>query len=230
MKPITLRAHEVRRLQAVGEVLVVRKVKGACIGDNWYVLPAATPRFRGHTHDWWLRGAVGPASALPPCPLGTSSEQRWVRETWNTTHISDMAPGETLGKSSEDCARDNDGFACACGDGVVYGADGVTKHPEFGKALWRSSATMPRWASRFVVEISDVLARQVQSITEAEAIAAGVCEWPGYDAAEHESTAAGCNISAERLAFARMQQAQDGPDSWSANPWVWLASVRRVEA
>jgi hypothetical protein len=103
----------------------------------------------------------------------------WVRETWNISHRSQLAPGETIGKSAAQCAADNKGAATACADGVVYKADGTEKHPQYGKALWRPSIHMPRWATRITLPLIKVWPEPLQDITEGQARAEGL---PSRDA------------------------------------------------
>jgi len=100
----------------------------------------------------------------------------WCREAWNITHTSDLAPGEVIGKTADECAADNGGFATPCGDGVVYRSEGAESHPVYGKAIWRSPVTMPKWAARTWLRCIGVEVRRVQTISEDEAIANGILE------------------------------------------------------
>lgn len=201
MKPIILRAHEVRQLQTAGEVLVVRRIKwpvyGAWAGGKRRVMTEREA-------EKITTEIAGGLLHRPVCPHGMPRERRWVRETW------------AYGVHAMASARDEEGP-------FVYAA---TNHGTQGRLCdrWRSPVAMPRWASRDVVEIAEVQARQVQAITEAEAIAAGVQlggpigHIPSYRAGPYA------------YHFAQLWDCMNGPDSWSANPWVWLARARRVEA
>ena len=100
----------------------------------------------------------------------------WCRDAWNITHTSDLAPGEVIGKTADECAADNGGFATPCGDGVVYRSEGAEWHPVYGKAIWRSPVTMPKWAARTWLRCIGVEVRRVQTISEDEAIANGILE------------------------------------------------------
>ena len=100
----------------------------------------------------------------------------WCREAWNITHTSDLAPGEVIGKTADECAADNGGFATPCGDGVVYRSEGAESHPVYGKAIWRSPVTMHKWAARTWLRCIGVEVRRVQTISENEAIAKGILE------------------------------------------------------
>jgi len=162
------------------------------------------------------------------CPYGQPGDRLWVRETWNVTHHSQLAPGENIAKSAEDCVRDNNGFMPSCAEGVVYAADGVTSHPVHGKARWRPSIHMPRWASRILLEIVSVRVERLQDISEDDARAEGIEyseRFGGYcvGMAEHY------NSHDPRLSYASLWESINGPDSWSANPWVWVIAFRRIE-
>lgn len=80
--------------------------------------------------------------------------------------------------------------------------------PERGR--WRSPLHMPRRACRLVLEIEDVRVQRVQDITETDAEAEGY-EWLSVFAAE----------------WSRLNGKRGYP--WTANPWVWAISFRRVD-
>ena len=63
--------------------------------------------------------------------------------------------------------------------GSMPDADGIHRwEPGKSPLKWRSSAMMPRWASRITLEITEVRAQQVQNITREDAIAEGIEEVP----------------------------------------------------
>lgn len=84
---------------------------------------------------------------------------------------------------------------------------------------WKSSTQMPRWASRLTLIVTDVRVQRVQSITEEDARAEGVCETAFWERAEHK-VSAGAPWSVDRLAFADLWNSLHGPGAWDANPWV----------
>jgi len=125
-------------------------------------------------------------------------------------------------------------------------------------AKWTPSIHMPRWASRITLEITGVRVERLQDISESDAIAEGVTvhvmpeEW---QAARSRANGLNVSISFDRepsqalveelglhdvrycpaqpvttavQALERLWGSINGPDSWAANPWVWVISFRRV--
>ena len=177
----------------------------------------------------WLNcQADHPSHISTFCPYGQPGDRLWVRETWNVTHHSQLAPGENIAKSAEDCVRDNNGFMPSCAEGVVYAADGVTSHPVHGKARWRPSIHMPRWASRILLEIVSVRVERLQDISEDDAQAEGIAyseRFCGYCIGEAEHF----NSHDPRQSYFSLWEAINGAGSVIANPWVWVVEFRRVE-
>jgi hypothetical protein len=76
---------------------------------------------------------------------------------------------------------------------------------------------MPRWASRITLEVTGVRVERLHDITEADA------ETEGFHRA-------GCGGEGNVRTFARTWDQINGPESWAANPWVWVVSFKRIEA
>ncbi len=143
------------------------------------------------------------------CPLGRPGDRLWVRETHK---ISTGKVGD-----SQACVR--------------YQADGdyqakVLPQPEaIGPRTFdrtRPSIHMPRWASRILLEITDVRVERLQDISEQQALAEGVMS------AERDIDPDGNGYSPVEL-FGGLWVKLNGMDSWSANPWVWVVEFKRVE-
>ncbi|HID2075388.1 TPA: morphogenetic protein [Klebsiella oxytoca] len=172
------------------------------------------------------------------CPFGVVGDRIWVRETFQgplfdydlmDSYCKDPTPFE----KPEFC---------------VYKADGVPA-PEFYDAddelhcCWRPSIHMPRWASRIMLEITDVRVERLNSINEHDAIAEGLAEiskdwrtykygvpdrdgYPGTDDCGWPWHEWECYpISA----YSKLWESIYGADSWQANPWVWVIEFKRVE-
>ena len=154
-----------------------------------------------HAFDFWH-----------PCSFGSVGDRIWVRETFQgplfdfdlmDSYCKDSTPFE----KSEFC---------------VYKADGVPA-PEFYDAddelhsCWRPSIHMPRWASRILLEITDVRVERLKSISDRDALR------EGCSAADMKSGDCVADV------FARLWASIYGSDSWNANPWVWVIEFKRVE-
>ena len=160
---------------------------------------------------------------LPYAP----SDRLWVREAWNIAFVAELAPGEQIERTAEECAAANGGFACACGDGIAYSATGLQQHPQYGKAVWRSPIHMPRWASRLTLHVTAVRVERLQAVSEADAVAEGVepllgSKGPNYFTRKvaYGAHTGSMNAPTAREVYADLWNSLHGPGSWDANPWV----------
>lgn len=113
------------------------------------------------------------------------------------------------------------------------------KHP-YG-LHWRPSLFMPRTACRLVLEITDVRVERLQDISEGDAIAEGIdCndaatggdDYQDYyrDYSKPNDEALFPWIAGEPVqSFRTLWQSINGPESWQANPYVWVLTFKRVE-
>ena len=95
-------------------------------------------------------------------------------------------------------------------NGVAYRAECGSDSDAIRKGYgykWKPSIFMPRWASRILLELTDIDIQRLHWITEADAIAEG---------------------STSIEAFADLWREINGPQSWDANPWVWKLSFKRI--
>ena len=151
------------------------------------------------------------------CPHGTVGDRLWVREAWFDN-----------GASWEGCTEKT---PARC----LYRADGEFHEqcPEdYMGAKWRPSIHMPRWASRITLEITGVRVERLQEITPKDAIAEGFMPTreSGLGTSEHFRKAAELvGGPYPRGLFAMTWNQINGPESWSANPWVWVIEFRRVQ-
>ncbi|MDX4250090.1 hypothetical protein SGU18_09105, partial [Klebsiella pneumoniae] len=104
-----------------------------------------------------------------------------------------------------------------------------TKEHKF-EGAWRPSIHMPRWASRILLEITDVRVERLNAISEEDATAEGVPpagsllpDYPGTFL-----TPKG-DFATAKVAFQRLWESIYGEESWKANGWVWVISFKRVE-
>ncbi len=146
------------------------------------------------------------------CHYGKPGDRIWVRETFQgplfdydlmDSYCKDPTPFE----KPEFC---------------VYKADGVPA-PEFYDAddelhcCWRPSIHMPRWASRILLEITNVRVERLKSISDGDALR------EGCSTADMKSGDCVADV------FARLWALIYGAESWNANPWVWVIEFKRAE-
>ncbi len=95
----------------------------------------------------------------------------------------------------------------------------------------------PRWASRLVLEVTEIRVERLQDISEADAIAEGVHSdgswspddgWLDYVNLAKDGEGFPCETA--RDSFRTLWESINGPGSWDANPWVWVVGFKRVPA
>lgn len=114
---------------------------------------------------------------------------------------------------------------------VIYRADGVKPTEQIDadpSHQWRLKVArfMPKWASRLTLEVVSVRVERVQEISEADAIAEGVC------LPERAHTFAWAD-GPLRNEFAYLWESINGACegcAWADNPWVWCIEFRKVAA
>ncbi|MBK5002653.1 hypothetical protein IAE37_004929 [Pseudomonas sp. S31] len=170
-----------------------------------------------HGNGWWPFNAFGDSEVDSDgmeypisCPHGKPGDRLWVRETWFCDHFEVMS-GPYLKPADLDVTDARE-------DGtLVYAADGLTPY-EAEQPTWKPSIHMPRWASRILLEVTDVRVERLQEISEDQAKAEG----PDLPVAEHLDAAWG-------VQFRRLWESINGPEAWTSNPWVWVVEFKRIE-
>lgn len=84
---------------------------------------------------------------------------------------------------------------------------------------WRPSIFMPRWASRILLEITDIRVERLQDIREADARAEGVT--PTALEKLHDNWG--------RVLYRKLWESLHGPGSWEANPFVWVIQFQKIQ-
>jgi len=139
------------------------------------------------------------------CPFGQPGDRIWVREAFRVMSCAtDVA--RLMYKASE-----RNSFTESTSTVPVASC---TKQPS---QKWTPSIHMPRWASRITLEITDVRVERLNSISDTDANAEGV---------------SADQLSPARYVFGSLWQSiygADNPQSWQANPWVWVIEFRRVD-
>ncbi|MEH8898669.1 hypothetical protein RAG14_18370 [Klebsiella pneumoniae] len=125
--------------------------------------------------------------------FGKPGDRIWVRETWNKY-----------------------------GGLLTYRADhdwiGDMRKEKVCTAKWVPSIHMPRWASRILLEITNVRVERLQSITLGD-----ICKEVGCGLYDFRPATHGFQVWEE------LWKSIYGAESWNANPWVWVIEFKRVE-
>ena len=77
---------------------------------------------------------------------------------------------------------------------------------------------MPRWASRILLEITDVRVERLQAI-----ILGDICKEIGCGLYDFRPATYGFQVWEE------LWESIYGEGSWQANPWVWVIEFKRIE-
>ena len=170
---------------------------------------------------WPILLAKDGGTEVMKCPYGVPGDRLWVRETW----FSRPSSNEFLG----------------------YSADGDYPH---GKAYRvRPSIHMPRWASRILLEITDIRVERVQDISEADAEAEGMpcdldfpiseaycpnCLGQGLHGAFGENygmtevECSDCETVGKRFRNLWDSINEKRGFGWNTNPWVWVVEFKVI--
>lgn len=145
-----------------------------------------------------------------PCPYGKPGDRLWVRETFSRSN-----PG---GDDGVYFYRADGRFPSVMGGGCFYGDE-----------IWKPSIHMPRFASRILLEVTDVRVERLQDITEDQARAEGIIDGGCTNCGNNEPCGCDCPSPSAVDSFVYLWQQINGPKAWDANPWVWVVEFKRVE-
>ena len=159
------------------------------------------------------------------CPFGKVGDQLWVREAFQLLMSDDL--------------EDHEWMKCDYKTGKGYvvsypATHGVKEFIQLSTDEISSrispSIHMPRWASRILLEITDVRVERLQEISEADARDEGLHralngQWSG---GVWKHLREPSRFDDPRNAFCDLWASINGPGSWDANPWVWVVEFRRV--
>ena len=165
----------------------------------------------------WKDASMDPLMLASYCPYGKVGDRLWVREKY-------------LIETSGSCRYDADGLRPGEFPGWLQRASQVhyaatTPLKSLGK--WRPGIHMPRWASRIVLEITEVRAQPLQDIDHDDAMAEGCFntgagfsfDMEKFGESSHAETAFEClwdSINAGR------------GYPWASNPFVWPITFKVV--
>ena len=165
----------------------------------------------------WSEDAEHACDFWHPCPFGAVGDRIWVREAFRVhSRATDVAT--LVYKASERNSWTEQTRR------VPVAVCNKPATPE----KWTPSLHMPRWASRILLEITDVRVERLNAINEHDAQAEGVAKlrggfWKHYQPGwtQHQLSARG--------SFVTLWKSIYGDESWNSNPWVWVIEFKRVE-
>lgn len=146
--------------------------------------------------------------------IGLPGDRIWGRETWQAIHEElndDGYVDETTYAPAIPKEKDNYWHP-------VYAADNWCEDREQRGFPWRPAIHQPRWASRILLEITDVRVERLQAITLGD-----ICKEIGCGLYNFRPATYGFQVWEE------LWESIYGEDSWKANPWVWVIEFKRIE-
>lgn len=173
---------------------------------------------------------MNPVLGAISCPLGAVGDRIWVREAYrfpaslddvSPTGVGEMAVATGYRKPWAPTFYE---FTGTFSDGWK-GFETPPKVSDAGKL--RPSIHMPRWASRILLEITDVRVERLNSISQEDAQAEGM-ELTGWRPTYSDPDSGG-EVMTPYDNFAELWSSIYGDESWKANPWVWVIEFKRVE-
>ena len=163
------------------------------------------------------------------CPLADDiGSQLWVRETTKRftgcpVHIGKPWPSDAPWALSPD----GDPYKALLH--LVGNEEHVAALEYHAACVTVPSAIMPRWASRITLTVESVRAQRVQDITEEDARADGVDEFPICIQDQHGRVKPAVYhrlVESCRDAYQRKHISRYGADSWRANDWVFALTFK----
>jgi hypothetical protein len=221
-RPILMSAPMVRALLEGRKTQTLRIIK--LIDPPPHQFPEATLVECWHVPDGlvWAYPGGEHVSCRPAarCPYGKPGDRLWVRETWLPCCHGSYEAWPRNGGTPVDAQQ---AF-------IQYKEDAPI---DDYKGFWRSSIHMPRWASRFTLEITEVRVQRLQEISKEDVVAEGVKAQCVYCRANDETCSDGSDSCSGEFQYSYMQlweSINGGVGSWDLNPWVWAISFKEVAA
>ena len=186
------------------------------------------------SHWPWSEDAEHACDFWHPCPFGAVGDRIWVRETWSSD-FANYYPNDRVWYAADNNRR----LDIEVVDGVrgIYSPESDVHVP----FRWRPSIHMPRWASRILLEITDVRVERLNAISPEDAESEGLerTNFTGFGDEPGLPSYPEPDVYFDPLkkqwkeyppeAFAGLWESIYGEGSWQANPWVWVIKFKRVE-
>lgn len=218
---LTVDAREAKGLHDGSITMVVRVVDpqpdvdkrrhrwGMALGSDGVLTWGKAPWLKTDPHNYIEEGRA-------VSPFGVVGDRLWVREEWYYD-ILGMTAGFPITPPAKYDPR-----------AMYYRADGECCQQipecccgEVGPTPWRAPAEMFPWASRTLLDVTDVRVVRLRDVGEADAIASGIAPLEPDDVPGGAICTGGVEIGRFRALFAATLR--------DANPWLWLATVAKVE-
>lgn len=157
------------------------------------------------------------------CPYGLPGDVLWVRES-----ITILYPVHCISEKDNRFVYK----ANMCPDDKVIRKEYVGCGYPY---KWKPSIHMPKEACRIFLQVNAIQLERLQSITSEDAVQEGIrcygncnnnLKWyKNYLLPEHSEKVA----DSAKHSFQTLWQKINGPQSWSANPWVWVAQFKQIQ-
>ncbi|HEE0788209.1 TPA: hypothetical protein ACXRZ6_001782 [Klebsiella variicola subsp. variicola] len=165
---------------------------------------------------------MNPVLGAISCPFGAVGDRIWVRETFQGPLVHEELFEEYSAYPEKFETPEYCEYAADSGVRPEYcDLDDNLRHG------WRPSIHMPRWASRILLEITDVRVERLNAISQEDAQAEGM-ELTGWRPTYSDPDSGG-EVMTPYDNFAELWSSIYGDESWKANPWVWVIEFKSVE-
>lgn len=222
-RPILFSAPMVRAILDGRKTQTRRVVKPQPLAgctDYWRVLKSTE---KSLIDTWVPRGGVPDKGGGFPvqgervrCPYGIRGDRLWVRESFA---FAECENGDPLIVYRSDGAI-ADIYQLGNGPMQLNGFRREKWCDRNGILKWRPSIHMPRWASRITLEVVSVRVERLQGITQADIAREGIDLIPSSNPDRRDEFI---------WKFQELWDSINGPESWFANPWVWVVEFKRLE-
>ncbi len=188
------------------------------------------PQPNGALHDvnmgYWSEFPDNLKHAYIKCPYGKPGDVLWVRETYR--HYMELESEKRIVEYAADGAAEQ--LPLCDGDGFhIFNKDGSEK-----MVPWIPSIHMPKSACRIYLQITDIRVERLQDISEEDAKAEGVLYY-GDESGDYKDYTYNdvygddWGVTTAKKSFGTLWESINGPESWNANPWVWVISFERID-
>lgn len=156
---------------------------------------------------------------LKKCPYGQPGDRLWVREAWQVFPKGPLGNWAGVSDDRPQIVSEWNPLHCVC-----WRADGPLNQDE----RWRPSIHMPRWASRVLLEITEIRIEQVSEISHEDAIAEGVHRYRDEDCYKIYTPTTSFGTSSPIKSFASLWDSINGVGAFDLGSWTWAVSFKRI--